>query len=121
MEVRDMRKEFEYIKKSNGLGGEIDAGIGLCINCKHYPECTFCGSPGKPKQFCEEFECMGASCSESGADMAVVRDEPVVPSREPDTIGQDIKLMGLCVNCEYRESCCHTKTNGGIWFCEEYR
>ncbi len=27
---------------------------------------------------------------------------------------------GLCMNCENRETCPLSKTEGGIWFCNEY-
>ncbi len=29
--------------------------------------------------------------------------------------------VGLCVNCELRDTCIRLKPAGGIWFCEEYR
>ncbi len=29
--------------------------------------------------------------------------------------------VGLCVNCELRETCMRLKPAGGIWFCAEYR
>ncbi len=29
--------------------------------------------------------------------------------------------VGLCANCELRDTCIRLKPAGGIWFCEEYR
>jgi hypothetical protein len=116
-----MRKDFKYVENGD-KGDEIDTRVGLCVNCKHHTACTFCGSPSEPKLFCEEFECLGASCSEFGDGISVVRDEPVPPVIESDAGEQDAgKYMGLCVNCENRESCCHTIPASGIWYCEEYR
>ncbi|MDI6808656.1 MAG: hypothetical protein QME66_06720 [Candidatus Eisenbacteria bacterium] len=31
------------------------------------------------------------------------------------------KYMGLCMNCEERETCTFLKTHGGVWHCEEYK
>ena len=28
--------------------------------------------------------------------------------------------MGLCMNCELRETCQLQKAPGGVWFCDEY-
>jgi len=30
-------------------------------------------------------------------------------------------FLGLCVNCEDRETCVYPKPDGGVWHCEEYR
>jgi len=30
-------------------------------------------------------------------------------------------FLGLCVNCEDRETCIYPKPEGGVWRCEEYR
>jgi hypothetical protein len=119
MEVGDMREDYQYVE--NGGGGIApDPSIGLCVNCKHNATCAFCGSPDSPKLFCEEFECTGASCAESEPEMAVVAGGPVAGEAltgEPDSRTR----LGLCVNCDNRESCCHTIPEGGVWYCEEYR
>lgn len=116
-----MRKDFQYVENGDRNDG-LDPSAGLCINCKHNTTCTFCGSPEKPKLFCEEFECMGAPCAEFGAGISIVKKKPAAPVIETGAGEQDAcRHLGLCVNCENRESCCHTIPAGGIWFCEEYR
>ena len=115
-----MRKEFGYGSESVRSVSELDPSIGLCVNCKYGTECTFCGSSDNPKLFCEEYECMGASCSEPEPGITVVSSEPVTTG-EAITIEQHARTyLGLCVNCDNRESCCHTAHAGGIWYCEEY-
>ena len=115
-----MRKEFGYEDESVQPVGELDPSIGLCVNCKHSTACTFCGSSDNPKQFCEEYECMGASCSEIEPDIVVVSSEPVTTSEVVTSEQNGCTYLGLCVNCDNRESCCHTAHAGGIWYCEEY-
>lgn len=31
------------------------------------------------------------------------------------------RLEGLCVNCELRGTCIFSRSEGGVWYCEEYR
>lgn len=114
-EVADMRREPKHTTDDNGLVAELETAAGLCSTCKHYSSCTFPKCSDSPKLFCEEFECAGASCS--GVEIGIA------PAKSPEVLTglSAEQFLGLCVNCEIRESCSHAKLTGGVWFCEEYR
>jgi hypothetical protein len=81
---------------------------GLCGNCVHLETCTY------PKAisdtwFCEEYEC------ESAEALALPEAPLVVLNGDID------ERLGLCTNCELRESCTFPKPAGGVWFCGEYQ
>ena len=121
-EVTDMRSEFGYIGNSDGLTEEFEARVGICTNCRHQSTCTFPGCADKPKLFCEEFECLGASCAEAESGLGILNTKPAAMVKEQDAGETDAsKYLGLCVNCDNRESCNHPKPAGGVWYCEEYR
>lgn len=80
---------------------------GLCGNCIHLESCTY------PKAvsdtwFCEEYEFEAAEELSPQPELTVLNEKP------------DEKL-GLCSNCELRESCKFPKPAGGVWFCGEYQ
>jgi len=89
---------------------------GLCSTCKNAPHCTFPRDPQKPVFQCERFE------SEEPSPMrAAARDESAA-SRSHATQGSgSTRFLGLCSNCEKRETCRLPKPEGGVWDCEEYR
>ena len=82
---------------------------GICSTCNHLQDCLHRLTNGHVIWFCEQF------------------DDYVPPKpRKHASINPSYKLeedegyMGLCVNCELRAECIHSKTPGGIWYCEEY-
>jgi len=116
-----MRRDHEYDGESAMPVSSLDPSVGLCVNCSNNATCAFCGSQEHPKYFCEEYECMGASCGKAEPEIAVVRSKPTTVSEAFAGESGPCNYLGLCVNCENKESCCHTTTEGGVWFCEEYR
>lgn len=83
--------------------------IGICSTCNHFEDCLFRRRNGQPVWYCEEFDNFVA------LELAAIPEEiEVVPNGE-------VKLMGLCVNCEDRFTCTYPKPEGGVWHCEEYR
>lgn len=89
---------------------------GLCSSCENAPDCTYPREPNRPVLQCEEFD-----GGEPSPTKTVVKDR--VPStRSYTTESKDsTKFMGLCSNCEDRETCTYPKLEGGVWHCEEYR
>lgn len=89
---------------------------GLCSTCKHAPTCTFPRDLQRPAFYCEEFEIEIVSSSktfkygipESTASSTTVAEEST-------------ELIGLCNDCEGRQTCVFPKPEGGIWHCEEYQ
>jgi len=121
-EVINMRGGIEYVGNNDEIADKFESRVGICTNCRHLSTCTFPGSPDKPKLFCEEFECLGASCSEVESDLRALSTRPTEVLTEQDAGEPDVsKYVGLCVNCDHRESCTLPKPVGGIWYCEEYR
>ncbi len=58
---------------------------------------------------------------EAGSGCAAVL-EPAEEEEEADSSAFRYEAhVGLCVNCELRDTCIRLKPAGGIWFCEEYR
>lgn len=115
-----MRREPKHTADDNGLAEDFESGTGLCSTCKHYSTCTFPKSSDIPKLFCEEFECVGAPCSDAGIGIAA----PESPEVSSESVSSDPNVeayLGLCVNCENRHTCNHARLVGGVWFCEEYR
>jgi len=83
---------------------------GLCSTCIHRRNCTLTAS--KPVQWCDEF-CEGPSkCKEKPK---FIQNKYSTEENTKETVFQ-----GLCVNCEHRFDCTSSKTEGGIWYCEEY-
>jgi hypothetical protein len=89
---------------------------GLCSTCNNAPDCTFPRHPHEPVFHCEEFD--------SGEPSAVkITDKDRSPPTHlyGDKERDSTKFMGLCSNCEDRETCVFPKPEGGVWHCEEYR
>ncbi|MGA2992725.1 MAG: hypothetical protein ABSD88_19825 [Candidatus Korobacteraceae bacterium] len=79
---------------------------GICSNCENLETCSY-PSPISETWFCEEY-----SVAPAKKELRVLPDQVEKPGNAK---------MGLCMNCEDRETCPLSKTEGGIWFCNEYR
>jgi len=82
----------------------------LCPTCIHVDHCVLYSSGEKPAWFCEEFVAAGAPPRQA-------RPEPAEAIPEPG----ERKHMGLCVNCDDRDTCTFPRPEGGVWRCNEYR
>jgi len=83
----------------------------LCMTCVQAPTCKRRSSHEKEIWYCEEFDDHTPKMSS----LKIVEDE----KREGEKIeGRD---LGLCLNCDNRNSCTHPILEGGIWHCENYR
>lgn len=80
---------------------------GICITCRFADTCVNLAKAAEPVWRCEEFEVepykpvtkyYGEKCDENNCDV----------------------YIGLCADCENRNSCMYEKPEGGIWHCEEY-
>jgi len=84
---------------------------GLCANCLHAPECRYFDKNSKPVIFCEEF------CYEQGSQ--VMDAQQAKTGEKPGA--QENGGMGLCVNCENRDTCKLNMDKSSVWHCEEYK
>ena len=88
---------------------------GICAACKHDPSCIWQTDSNRVILQCEQFE-LGS--------------RPTTPENGPaPAISLKITLLdlrpaknhlGLCSNCDNRETCIYPKPEGGVWRCEEY-
>lgn len=95
----------------------VDEFLDLCTTCNHRAECLSRATLIRPVHFCEQFDC----CTEKPGDYPL----PYVPKLSSPVLvtqGTDTqpRHTGICTNCDNREICCHSCTEGGIWQCEEY-
>jgi len=87
---------------------------GLCVNCRHAPECIYPREDRLPVLHCEEFELVCIKPYRPKEKNECVTVVQVTPCE------QDKKILGLCVNCRHLETCTFPKPEGGVWHCEEY-
>ncbi|MGB2866669.1 MAG: hypothetical protein WBC05_25285 [Sedimentisphaerales bacterium] len=89
--------------------------FGLCISCRNASSCTFPRDPAKPAFYCEEFEIETT--------VSIIPPEKEQPlARGPAAVDKDSTgFVGLCSDCEGRQTCTFPKSEGGVWHCEEYR
>lgn len=80
---------------------------GLCSCCKNTSHCTYLRNANSPVWQCEEFE--GFEC------------KPTNHKPEISTHITNSDFLGLCRNCENRNTCKFPKPEGGVWHCEEYK
>ncbi len=100
------------------MGGAINPG-GLCSNCKHAATCTYPRDPARPALQCDEYE-----CSEPAGGARASQQKPAASSPEPHLTArprEPHRPLGLCSNCDNRETCVLPKPEGGVWRCEEYQ
>ena len=92
---------------------------GICLSCTFIEYCMNYKLSKKTIQFCEEYFCSKPATSSHPTSSDVQR--TAAESRKiSDKNTNDIKLIGLCSNCDNRESCSLQKSEGGVWHCEEY-
>ena len=92
---------------------------GLCSTCNKESSCTFPRDHSRPVMQCEEFEGIIPAPAKNERKNNPISDNSRVHSHtEEDHSGT---YMGLCSNCEKRETCTFPKPESGVWRCEEYQ
>ncbi len=94
---------------------ELQTVRDLCQTCAHADSCALREDPSSPVHQCEEYD--------DGARAAAVPAPPLVslPSAAETRETAAAPHLGLCTNCEHRETCTLPRPAGGVWHCEEYR
>ncbi|MCC6159726.1 MAG: hypothetical protein IT350_16860 [Deltaproteobacteria bacterium] len=85
------------------------ANLGLCANCRHQATCMNRGRANGPVLFCEDHE--------TDFVLRAISDTPIFTHVELKPTAR----TGLCVNCDFRDTCTHPVAEGGVWRCEDYR
>jgi hypothetical protein len=124
---KDIRADRKVIQ-SNGKGArQISPGStiehnDLCTTCNNPPVCDSTRAGRRPVYFCEQFD---------DYKKPDVIQRPGLPEKKPKVISEpessveqielaDEKHIGICKNCDLRETCMNACAEGGIWHCEEY-
>ena len=90
----------------------------LCSTCIHAKYCSFPEDPMMPVHQCEEFD-----------DRVEVAPRPIKESKDMETDTavkaknnqeKESHFKGLCSDCRNRHTCIFPKSEGGVWYCEEY-
>ncbi len=90
----------------------------ICSTCNHAELCISKKTRQGPVWFCEEFDDY-VPVKEQDVNEAVFL--PAQSQVGPGTGENDSsQFKGLCINCENRFTCINSRTEGGIWHCEEY-
>ena len=92
---------------------------GVCSNCRHADTCGNRRSNellGHAVWMCEEHELELETNEHLPGREDAVRPEVVnTPNALPE------RSLGLCINCDLRETCTLPSAPGGVWHCEEYQ
>lgn len=83
----------------------------LCTTCNCLPECDSTSAGRRPVYYCEQYDDYVPQKPAPKPRKAEVK-----KPKEPEQ-----KYTGICVNCDFRETCANATTEGGIWHCEEYQ
>jgi hypothetical protein len=84
------------------------SSTGICSSCNNVETCVSRPGYRPPVIYCEQFD----SSPESAVEMPAVS---AAGAKEKINIA-----LGLCCNCDNKNSCTSALTPGGIWHCEEY-
>lgn len=95
------------------LATEKYYGIGLCSGCNNSSECVYRKRRGFDAIYCETFDNLNGSAKYS---KSILKEADFSYPGEKAIITH----LGLCTNCENRDSCQLPKPDAGVWHCEEY-
>lgn len=88
------------------------ASRGLCVNCDNGVDCGFYTGPG-PVIHCEEWR---TETRPSVVEPPLYRDLGC-----GDPTDRRTPYLGICINCDERETFRLRKAQVPVWHCEEYR
>jgi hypothetical protein len=90
---------------------------GLCVTCNNATTCVHRQRRGLDALYCELFDDYVEPASAEPHRSAAVAPEPhtILAAGEKDS-----EFIGLCINCDNRDTCTYPKPEGRIWQCEEY-
>ena len=90
---------------------KLSKSLGICSTCRYAPKCINLVNSKETIWHCEEFEVYHYQ----------EKHKPTYYTSETDKKKDGEKYMGLCVNCDHRETCTLCKPEGGVWQCGEYQ
>jgi len=90
--------------------------VDLCANCIHRDNCHLRQMPTTPVYECNEHDDGTPEILPDASQLLSVPE-----ATESDAAPVDDGIVGLCVNCDHRETCTLPRPAGGVWHCEEYQ
>ena len=106
MRKKDADSRSKAARTSEGPNKRV-----LCPTCLYVDGCVLFSNGERPAWHCEEFVSAGApDRSPAGPPASATTSPP-----------EERKHLGLCVNCDDRETCTFPRPEGGVWRCNEYR
>ena len=90
--------------------------LDLCSTCVDEENCHLRQMPTEPVHQCNEYD-DGTQIAASGTGLLTAVPSP---SRTPERAAAS-PALGLCINCDFRETCVLPRPVGGVWHCEEYQ
>jgi hypothetical protein len=95
----------------------------ICGSCDRQKSCGFAKSMGQLVLECDEHQgFQGLYLSTNGWKPGTsTRDLKLISGKDALRAVSPGDCVGLCVNCEDRDTCAFPKPPGGVWHCEEYR
>jgi len=94
---------------------------GLCVSCKNASNCTYLKDARQPIWQCAEFEGYPPQVGPVKKTNKDNSQQSDIPAGSKNKEKESNHYLGLCKNCENRETCTFPKPEGGVWHCEEYR
>ncbi len=91
---------------------------GLCMTCANDPYCKLPRSYSLPVEQCEEFTSYKAQKIQKSHKQQSKADNMKEVSVSAIKLASE---MGLCSNCENRDTCTFKKARKGVQYCEEYK
>lgn len=86
--------------------------LDLCDSCSEADLCL--SSPRRPILYCEQFDNYTPPAKKKPVQV-------IKTNFHSEKNENDAKLLGLCIDCDFRAECPFSKRQGGVWHCEEYK
>jgi hypothetical protein len=90
----------------------------LCTTCIHCDSCHLRATTIQPVHECNEFD-DGTPAISNGMAKGLLHSVPKAPKQNSAPARE--ALVGLCMNCDHRDTCTLPRPSGGVWHCEEYK
>jgi len=107
------KNDFIITREEKTMTSDENQFFGLCSTCNHASTCKHSRNSNNPVWHCEEFD--------DYSPLAVTNNSHYTHSSSDTGEKYSEKFKGLCMNCDNRNTCSKSQTEGGVWHCEEYR
>ena len=114
-----MKNDYTNKKKEENVTSGLIEFFGICSTCNDAPTCKNSRNSTHPVWHCEQFDNYTPQVIDA-FDNNMISKGGLQISSKPEAANLE-KYKGLCINCDHRETCIHSHTEGGVWHCAEYQ